>query len=497
MKKYMILSIVLLISFSSCKKSWLDIVPLGSKVAETTDDFDKIMNDPAFYNSEFSGGWTEAQLMGDEVAAEGAYFANRGENDLRSRFFEWRADIYPNSTKIPYALNKHLSQLYQINKVVNEVLNSTGGTTARKLEIRAEALATRAWSNFIMANYYCKPYVAATASSDPGFPIIKIADINIRSYPRGTVQEIYDFIIQDLKESLENINKKPALVTRWSKPAVEGFLGKVYLFMGKPDEALPLLKAALADVAANGQTALYNYNQTLQAGGKFLPIDEYRGPVNGPGNLVNDLQEAVVSKVFYSGTYNGNFTGNEGLVLTDEAKVLYGANDLRLSFYTNTNLDNTLNAAGRLRKYGVTFSRWGLQLPELYLLAAEAKARTNDLAGAVSDLQTLRSNRIQAVDADGNAINDAMVPAAAASNRVALIQFIMEERIREFAVEGYRWFDMRRLAVDPLFPNLAFKHTLYNADGSITTYTLKLPERLVMQLPPNIVEGDPGLINNP
>jgi hypothetical protein len=489
MKKHIILSIALLTGLVSCKKSWLDIVPMGSQVAVTTDDYDKIMNDPGFYNSGGTGGWSEAQLMGDEIAAEGPFFVNKGSRDFRDRIFEWRDSVYPSADVSPFALSKHLNQVYQLNKVINEVMSAPGGTDAQKRDIRAQALATRAWSNFMMASYYCKPYVAATASTDLGFPIITVADVNIRTYPRGTVQQTYDFIIKDLTDALVSINTKPLTVTRWSKPAVEGMLGKVYLFMGKYNEALPLLKAALADVTANGQATLYNYNQTLAAGGSFLPITVNSGPSGGPGNLQNDLTEAVVSKVFYCGTYTGNYTGNDGLVLTPQAQALYGANDLRLLLYTNKNQDNSVNAAGRIRKYGVMYSRWGLQLPELYLLAAEAKARTTDLSGAVTDVETLRKNRMPAADAT--------VPAATAGNQTLLIKFIMEERIREFALEGYRWFDMRRLSVDPLFPGLTFTHTVYNAGGTTTVFTLKMPDRLVMKLPRVITDGNPDMINNP
>ncbi len=489
MKKNIIFAIILTCLLASCKKSWLEIVPLGSQVAKTTDDYDKIMNDPSLYNTGSVGGWSEVQLMGDEIAAEGNYFINKGSRDYRDRFFMWKDSIYPTSDVTPFTLRNHLTEIYQINKVINEVLNSTGGTDVQKRALRAEALATRAWSNWTMANYYCKPYVAATAATDPGFPLITVADVSVTSFPRGTVQDTYDLIIKDLTDALTSIPQQPVIVTRWSKPAVEGFLGKVYLFMGRYTDALPLLKAALTDVAANGQVSLYNYNQTLATGGAFLPIDVNVGPVNSPGNLQNDIHEAVVSKVFFTGAYGGNYTGNDGLVLTPQTQALYGPTDLRLQFYSATNMDNTVNPSGRIRKYGVKYSRWGLQLSELYLLSAECKARTGDLGGAVSDVQTLRMNRMPPADA--------VVPAVTAGDQTALVKFIIDERTREFALEGYRWFDMRRLSVDPLYAGITFTHTIYNVSGPNTVYTLNQPNRLVMLLPRVITDGNPDMKNNP
>lgn len=482
--KRSILYITALILFTACKKSWLELVPQGYQVASTTADYDKLMNDPAYYIYAWSGGWQEPMYMGDEVAAEGTFFLNRSA--YAERLFQWADSIYLTSDVSAPAITLHNMQMYPINMIINGVLGSEGGSSLQKNAIRAEALATRAWSNFNMVNYYCKPYQASTANSDPGFPIIDKADVNVTTFRRGTLQQSYDFIISDLTEALQSIPVKPSIATRMSKPAVEGLLGKVYLFMGKPAEALPYLRSALSQVAANGSPVLYDYNTTFAPGGSFLPIDIMNGP-KSPGQDATDVKEAVVSKIWNCGPYPQY--SSMGLVLHPQAAALYGTSDLRLKFYTNRNPDNTPNAGGRLRKYGVQYTRFGLQLSELYLLSAECKARTGDLTGAVADLQTLRSHRMPAADA--------IVPEAVASNQAALVKFTIEERTREFAMEGYRWFDMRRLSVDPLFAGISFRHTLYNANGSTTEYTLPLPNRLVLKLPRNIMDANPDMANNP
>ena len=89
------------------------------------------------------------------------------------------------------------------------------------------------------------------------------------------------------------------------------------------------------------------------------------------------------------------------------------------------------------------------------------------------------------------------VPATIAGQQLLLLNFIFEERIREFAVTGYRWFDMRRLSVDPLFGNNTFTHTLYSETGSVlSTFTLK-PERFVLRFPQKVMDENPGMQNNP
>ncbi|MBC9909157.1 RagB/SusD family nutrient uptake outer membrane protein [Chitinophaga varians] len=491
MKKllYLLICVAAPVAFSACSKSFLEVVPLGSQVASSTSDYDKLMNSPDYYLARGGGGWQEGVLMEDDVAAEDALFSPVSQH--MTRLFQWQDVIYyPNDAyqRPPVLLSGLMTNMYQLNKIINEVMSSEGGTDAQKRSIRAEARATRAWSNFQLINLYAKPYLAATAGTDPGFPVITQADIAATVFKRGTVQEMYDFIIRDLTEALPDLPVVPAVRTRMSKPAAEGLLGKVYLFMGRYHDALPMLNAAFNDLGA-GSAKLYDYNQTMETGGAFLPMDPNIGPTKGPGNNFIDLTESVLFKVYYNGRYNGNMAGNNGLVLTPQTAALYGAADLRLRLYTNKNPDGSLNAGGRLRKYGVQYSRYGLELSELYLLRAECKARLSDLPGAVADVETLRQHRMPAADA--------AVPATIAGDQVALIKFIIEERIREFAMEGYRWFDMRRLSVDPLFAGIIFTHTLYNKDGSTVSYTLRQPDRLVMQLPYSYLQYNPDMTNNP
>ncbi len=70
-------------------------------------------------------------------------------------------------------------------------------------------------------------------------------------------------------------------------------------------------------------------------------------------------------------------------------------------------------------------------------MRAELKARADDLAGAKADLKPLRSKRMPA--------NIVAIPSGIANDKEALVRFILEERIREFAISGMRWMDMRRL----------------------------------------------------
>lgn len=465
----------------SCKKSFLEIDPKGKLIAKTTNDYNMLLSNLDFVNvyTAFGSGMAQAP-MGDEMASVDPYFSG---GDLRfQRLFKWDDIIYEPDEDAG-EMGVPMKNIYTFNKIINEVPNSIDGTEQQKKSIAAEAMTGRAWTYFLLINYYGKPYNATTSATDPGFPIITKADVTETQFTRASVKEVYDFIINDLTTAIPDLPDQITSRIRFAKPTAEGILGKVYMFMGMFDKALPHLNASIADLSSSIiPVGLYNYNTAFAPGGAFLPIGMF-GP-SYPTIVSNE--ENLLAKQFINGW---TFTNNE-LVITSQTASLYNASDLRLNFYSTNAFFGGPYPNGMLRRIGPISASIGLMVSDLYLLRAECKARLSDLPGAVVDVETLRKNRMP--------VADASVPGAIAGDQEALVKFILEERIREFAVMGYRWFDMRRLSVDPVYGSTVnYTHTLYNEDGSVNTiYTLK-PERLTMQLPRKVISQNPGMENNP
>lgn len=473
------------ITLVSCKKDFLIVVPEGKQVAVTTKDYGLLMANPALAFANYAGGWQGQAIMGDDMAAELPRFTQA--QFMIQAAFNWQDLIFREQDN-DFTTSGMLDNLYQLNKVINEVQESSGGTQQLKDELKAQAQANRAWIYFQFINMYGKPYVATSAANDPGFPIILTADITANRFKRNTVQEVYDFIIKDFTLAIPSLPLNPGSGIQFNKSAAEGLLGKVYLSMGRPTEALAAFENAMTHNAQRTTPArLYDYVKEFAAGGKFTPVS-FNGPNNSPGSNLYDFTESLVSKRFYNGPWNGNGFGNDPFVLDPKAQGLFKSSDLRLKFYAAQFPYNAPNPSGRLRKYAVTYGYNGLQISELYLLRAEARARQNDLSGAVTDVQTLRSSRMA---------TDVEIPADVAGDRTKLIKYIFEERVREFAMEGYRWFDMRRQSVDELFTGQVYTHTLFNySEGTSTTVTLR-KERLTMKLPLFLSNTNPDMVDNP
>jgi len=460
----------------SCKKDFLEIVPKGKLIATTVKDYDLLMNNSSLYSLNSDNGLL---IMGDDVAAEQSRFQNA--NVANQRAFAWEDVIRDPGQEDSYT-NFQLKNLFICNKVINEVTTITDGTDAERAALQGDALATRAWINFDLINRYAKPYNATTAATDPGFPLITQANINAGNYSRNPVAEVYQSIIADLQKAIASLPAKSVFVTRMSRPAAATLLGKVYLFMGRPQEALTQLNLAFADVIATPSIAsLYNYNETFAPGGEFLPIGRL-GP-NHPGSNILKYKESILLKTL------NVYPDASGLVIKPEVMALYNASDLRLNFYSNTRSDMTQVPGGLKVKYAVQYAHIGIELSDLILLRAEVKARLNDLPGAKADVEMLRRNRMPAIDAP--------VPTTVITGP-DLVKFIIEERQREYACEGPRWLDMRRLSVDPLHAVQNIIHPLYTADGTTISRTFTLrPTRLTLRIPDNILQLNPAITDNP
>jgi len=466
---------VAMLGQAGCKKSFLEIEPRGKVIAKKINDYDLLLSNLDLLNTN-----TDAQVpMGDEVAAVNPYFS--GASLRTQRLFRWDDVVYE-PTENNSEMTIPMTQIYLYNKVINEVMSVADGSEAQKKSLLAEARAGRAWCYFMLINYFGKQYNEATSATDEGYPIITEADVTQTSFKRATVREVYDFIVDDLKAAIPDLPQRLTWRLRMSKMAAEGLLGKVYVFMRKFDEALPLLNSAINGISNSDiPVGFYDYNVTFGAGGSFLPISLF-GPT---APTAPHHQEVLFAKNFSN---SWTLVGNE-IIIPQSTTDKYDAADHRLKLFSNLPYAGLAYAVpGGMRRIGApgSVTPYGVYLPDLLLLRAECKARANDLDGAKDDLEFLRAKRMSA---------NSSIPGG--MNKEQMVKYIInEERVREFAVLGYRWFDMRRMSVDPIFEGTVFTHTLYNEDGSVKeTYTLR-PERLVLRFGQKLMDANPGMNNN-
>lgn len=460
----------------SCKKEFLEIAPKGSLIAEKTSDYNALYNN--FIHS--SSGESTLYLADDICALLPTYSSNPV---LAQRLFTFSDDIY-DEDQDPSMINIWLKGLYSMNKIIHEVMDSKGGTDAEKRSLLAEARASRALLHFFMINLYGQPYNESTAATDLGFPIIDTYDLTRKDFERHTVAQVYDFICDEFKESLADLPKTVTNRYRMSLAAGNAYLGRVLVYRGRYSEARPYLEAALeATRDAAIPVRLYDYHVETKSGGAYAPglfgpevvdaFDYSEGIHVMPFSVSSNL-------IFFSATY----------YIPKNVIDEFTSSDLRRVFLTYNNYAQfTPFANGMARIYGRTNSFFfGANISDIYLLLAEVYTRENDLDEGARLLLEFRENRM---DADQAALPDNLTKAD-------LLHEIIKERKLEFLGMGDRWFTIRRLSVDPLFPDIAnYKHVLYNADGTVASEYPLRKERLTMRLPLKMMLENPNMPQNP
>lgn len=120
---------------------------------------------------------------------------------------------------------------------------------------KGEALVSRAYHHFILANIFCLPYAGPEASKAiPGIPYMTDIETEVKpQYERGNLADVYDKIEADLKVGLPLVNDNlHPLATKYhfTIASARAFAARFYLFARKYD-----LAEEQASIALGGQEA--------------------------------------------------------------------------------------------------------------------------------------------------------------------------------------------------------------------------------------------------
>jgi hypothetical protein len=326
----------------------------------------------------------------------------------------------------------------EANIILAEI-DATEGTQDLKNRVKGEALFLRSLIYFDLGRVYgyepgkevngWNSSVVIRTTPTLGF---SAADLRARS----TNREVYDLIEADLNTAIGLLPvaaKGTAGIYRATKGAAEALLARVLLYDSKFPEAAAMASQAMATFAlANDGTGLATPANYVSSFSTFPNPEslfelEIRSVDWSTVDGVNNSMSTLTANIFPSAQFI--------VTASNELIAAYETGDIRRATWTETTRSGATGVVYRSNKWLGTKGDFLENLPiirasELYLIRAEARFRT-DAAGARSDLNALRSNRgLAAVDA--GIVGD------------ALFNQILKERRLEFAVEGHRWFDLKR-----------------------------------------------------
>ena len=450
----------------SCKK-YIDLVPKGTLVVESTKDYYELVSYPnrAYVISNFQ------YLVDDQYMKESNVIGRSKNIDIVNFTF----DETENRVQLITSSNMYSRSYLYINRwnTIISLVDESNGDQALKQLAKAEAQVLRAFDHFLLVNTYAKAYDPATAATDGGICIMDKYDLEAQPV-KSTVQQVYDFIQKDIDAAIPFLEVKPTDPYHPSLAFAWALKAKIHLFKREISQCR---EACLKSMSYNNQIFdLVAY--TAQGGPTVVPI------------TVNENPE-VLSLMYMTGYNEMNFGYN--YVISPELRTLFGSNDARYNmFFTSTNASFLDIGAGTAYR-NVNFNRFfyptvGLKTTEVYLMLAEAYARENKLQDAMSTLNTLRRKRIL------SGTIELPVPGTVKE----AMDYIITERRKELLFGFNRFFDLKRLNLEPDYAKTVVRvFPTVNKTVPQQTYTLKPDSRLyIIPFPQDVLKQNPRLTLN-
>ena len=452
------------------------------------------------------GSWIH--LLGDEVQeSQSGYNNTYADGDNRAQsfgYFTWQQRVGQNETYTDYyAENATWTKIYYCINVANNILSAveevphaTQSEQQGIHKVRGEAHFLRAYYYFWLANLYGKPYDAATAATDLCVPLKTSDVVEDRKFTRQTVAEVYAQVLSDLDQAereLTQYKTPPVSIYRADSTACHLLQSRVYLYMQNWQKA-----ALYAQKVMNEHPAL---TQLSTASGKFSVADNPENLFSMGGSDVPCIfnyicQSYSVSRELYDAYaasdlrksqwywQKGNFVGP---VKTKVSTMYLTYDATATNYYTQAYADKSVMEE--------VSGQFLLRSAEAYLNYAEAEAYLGNDAEARTALNTLRRSRYAA-----SANSDIT------SSGSSLISAIRRERRLELALEGHRWFDLRRYTVCSVQPESTSITHEWSYYTSHTTTTLVERRRFTLEandaaytlpIPQEVLDFNTGMPNNP
>lgn len=294
--------------------------------------------------------------------------------------------------------------------------------------VEGEARFLRAQYYFWLANLYGQPYRKTSAATDLCIPLKTSEEVEDKYFSRATSAEVWGQIVSDLEKAtvlLRGIEQTTKY--RTNQTAAFVLLSRVHLFMENYEQAVACADSALKKI----DYRLLDLNTHQEGSPVYVNSTEVIF-THGP-NLMAILHAPIYTS--YANAYTSCYTSSDDLMACFSEKDLH-----RKAFFIERPSPGSGYRCVKTHNYHECVSDFfAIRLPEAYLNKAEALAILGREDEAITTIQELRANRF----ADADAISE---------SGEELVNFIRDERRRELCFEGHRWFDLRRYAVNSVYP---------------------------------------------
>lgn len=438
--KILLLSVLAAFTLTACD-DFLDITPTGKVIARTGDEYRALLTYEYKY---FAKDRYMTTLRTDEMLMDMVKTSST-DKDAYLDLWRWK-DEAPSPTTSYFSWRTYYHTIYIANYVIGHQHEITNATKEEINQLVGESYMLRAYCHFLLVNLYAEPYTHCVPAGTRGVPMQLEADVN--AIPASSsVEVVYQQVLSDLDEAEKYLNVEvweEGKNYRFNKVSAQALRARTYLYMGLWKEALKAATAVLE---------IHNQLEDLTTNSYTLP------------NSYKSVENIVALERFSSNLYTAINIPSPDFI------SMYRTGDQRRTKFYKRVTSSTYS----LQKGGSDENACSFRTSEMYLIAAEASARLDSLDKAVGYLVPLMEKRLN------QSAYQTTLELVNGMTQEELIQEILDERARELAFEGHRWYDLRRTTQPAL---------MRTYDGE--TYTLT-PEKYTMRFPTEAVAANPEI----
>lgn len=450
MKKYITIIFAALL-FVGCD-DFLDIRPTGKIIADTGEEYRALLTDVYSKIPEDRGLTT---FRSDEMAASATYMK---DYDYDSYFDIWTwTDYNRDASSANFNWRRYYHSCYIANYIIEHKSEITKATQKDIEQLVGECYMMRAYMHFLLVNLYAPAYTHCEPATTRGVPLSVKADVNA-VLKCSSVEQVYKQILADIDsaEKLMNVERwDEGLNYRFNTTTAHALRARVALYMG--DWALALQESKKV-------IELYPDLEDMNTSA-ILPTN-YKSVES-----IMALEQVITSNLMKVGYVEPTLLS---LYRTGDSRKTKYFEQLNLRIY-------------QYRERDASEERCTFRAAEFYLIAAEAANELNNQEKALLYIKTLIEKRYTAEKySEYSSALDGL-------DQDALRVEIANERRRELAYQGHRWFDLRRTTQPELKKTYKYK---YKDEEYTEEYTLEEgDERYTLRFPSEAVAANPEIEN--
>ncbi len=435
-------------------------------------------------NAYSDGGYTFTEWMSDNVD----FTTGTTRLPEHNQSYQWEDVISVEQDTPGNFWSSSYSAIAHANEIL-AIIDDLPGDPVHRDAVKGEALLARAYAHFMLVNLFAEHYDEDDAEDDLGIPYVEEPEtVFIKKYTRLSVEDVYEKIEDDLLAGLELVNSSFYANSgkyHFSKNAALALASRFYLFKGDFKKCIEYSTQMLGD---DPSVFLKDIGGLLEE--TVNPDDfirEYTSPTDQSNLLVIRQVTNFPVNVGYwpspqlvQGLYNNNPFGADDIRTSNEYPIYVRGTGWALAKYEflfeRTSLTSNVGLYYTIMPV--------LRGEEVLLNRAEAYLYDGKTTQAVADVQKMVNLRY-----DGNPTVSATALRnyyGTSTNADGVLNFILEERQKEFMHEGLRWFDIKRYGI-------SVQHVLES--GNVIMLTSN-DDRKVLQIPQTAIDVG-GLQPNP